>query len=82
VRGWKRLVAWAAAAVTVVAGLSTAPSSATRPHRPGARLIAALTHAEVSRFGPKDDQLYVSPGVYLASTGGAFEIDAIRRHGR
>jgi len=82
VRGWKRLVAWTAAAVTVVAGLSTTPSSAARPHLPGVRLIAALTHTEVSRFGPKDDMLYLSPGVYLASTGGAFEIDAVRRHGR
>jgi len=82
VREWKRLVAATAAAVAAVSGLSTTPSSAARPERPGARLIAALTHIEVSRFGPKDDTLYVSPGVYFASTGGAFEIDAVRRHGR
>jgi len=82
VREWKRLVAATAATVAVVAGLSTTPSSAARVHRPGARLFAALSHTEVTRFGPKDDALYVSPGVYFASRGGAFEIDAVRRHGR
>ena len=81
-RGWKRPVAWTAAALAGLSCLAVATNGDARPRHPGARLIAVLTHADATRFGPKGGGLYVAPGVYLAATGGAFEIDAVRRRGR
>jgi len=55
-------------------GLSASASSAAAPP-PTARLIAVLHQGTVDRFAG-DNELFITPGVYVASVGGAFEIDA------
>lgn len=55
-------------------GLAGSATSASAPP-PTVHLVAVLHQVNVDRY-TGDNQLYVSPGVYVASLGGAFEIDA------
>jgi hypothetical protein len=69
---WTRLLlvpVLAAIAVSIApeSGSSAVPT-------PALGLVAVLHKADVTRFG-RDTHLYVDSGVYLAATGGAFEID-------
>jgi Lysyl oxidase len=72
---------WARAlvvAVAIGAALSVPASSmASRPSPASLRMVSVLRHVDATRFGG-DTFIFISPGVYLAATGGAFEIDAIR----
>lgn len=72
---------WARALIVVtLAGLAlsvSASSTAAKSAPATLRLISVLQHVTADRF-PGDDQLYFSPGVYVAAVGGAFEIDATR----
>jgi hypothetical protein len=75
---------WVRALVVMsLVGLALSLASATTaarpspPNPPSLKLVSVLHHTNVVRYG-KDNHLYLSPGVYLAATGGAFEIDAVR----
>jgi hypothetical protein len=72
---------WARALViTSLAGLTlsvAASSTAARTGPATLRLVSVLHQVAAERFRG-DNHLYFSPGVYVASTGGAFEIDASR----
>lgn len=58
--------------------LSVASSSTAAKGGPSTlRLISVLKHVSADRF-KGDNHLYLSPGVYMAAVGGAFEIDAVR----
>ncbi len=75
---------WVRAVVVMsLVGLALSLASATTaarpspPSPPSLKLVSVLHHANVVRFD-NDNQLYLSPGVYVAATNGAFEIDAVR----
>jgi len=70
----KVLTAVGVSVAGVSLGLSAAASSAAAPP-PTARLIAVLHQSTVDRY-TGENELFLSPGVYVASLGGAFEIDA------
>jgi hypothetical protein len=52
-------------------------STAARPSPPSLKLLSVLQHTKVVRYNT-DSRVYISPGVYVASTDGTFEIDATR----
>jgi hypothetical protein len=81
VRTWNRRIVWAAAALAGVAGLGPTTESTAQAQQPSARLISVLTHVDAIRFAG-DGELQIMPGVYLAASGGAFEIDATRHAGK
>lgn len=58
--------------------LSVASSStAAKPGPPTLRLVSVLPQVSAVRFG-SGNHFYVSPGVYVAAVGGAFEVDAVK----
>jgi hypothetical protein len=72
---WVRaLVIAALAALTLTVAAS---STAAKPGPATLRLVSVLHQVNADRF-KGDNQLYLSPGVYVAATGGGFEVDAIR----
>jgi hypothetical protein len=60
--------------LATVAAVIPAATSQARPQPPGLRLISAVRHADVFRF-PGDPNLFIPTGVYVAPTGGGFEVD-------
>jgi hypothetical protein len=75
-----RRLGLAAGAVGLAAALLVIPSGAhAAPTIPGVRLMTAVSHVEVDRFGTNPN-LFISDAVYIASVNGAFEIDAVRHH--
>jgi hypothetical protein len=72
---WSRAVV----ALLFVALAATLPSTSTAAvSGPGSvRMLSVLSRVDAARF-TGDNHLYVSPGVYIASTNGPFEIDAVR----
>jgi hypothetical protein len=72
---------WARALVIAsLAGLALSVSSSSTAAKGGPatlRLVSVLHQVSADRF-KGDNHLYFSPGVYIAATGGAFEIDAAR----
>lgn len=74
---WMRAFAVIAALGTAVALPVT--STAARPTPPTVKLISVLKHATAVRYGDNKHLFLYSPGIYLAASGGAFEIDATRQ---
>lgn len=75
------LVALAAVAAIAISLCVGSTSTAALSAAPSLRLFSVLHRFSVARF-TGERQIQVAPGIYLASTGGAFEIDAVRtRHG-
>lgn len=56
-----------------------AASTAARPSPPSVRLMSVLKHATVVRYGTSTRLFLYSPGIYVAASGGTFEIDATRQ---
>ena len=67
------LLAAAVAVVPAATGQATSPT-------PGLRMLTTLHHVDVQRFG-RERALFIPTSMYVASTDGAFEVDATRRHG-
>ena len=55
-------------------GVVAAPGGNAASKTPGLRLISILDHVDAVQF--PDSDLFIPSGVYIAATGGAFEIDA------
>src|SRR5690348_749755 len=68
-----RVLAVAALGAAALLAPWSASSASSTP--PQLRLVTVLHQTNVERFDG-DNQLYVSPGVYLGAIGGPFEIDA------
>lgn len=69
----------AAALVATLCGVAAASSTA-RPKPPGLKLITVARHIDVIRF-PHSPYTYFQPGIYVAASGGAWEVDVYRRPG-
>jgi Lysyl oxidase len=63
------------------AALSVPLSSTAAGAGPASLRLISVLHRVVATRSEGDNQLYLSPGVYLAATGGTFEIDAVRGTG-
>src|SRR3954453_4347626 len=71
-----------AVATIVTAAIAVVPASSGQATAPpsGLRLITGFHHVDVSRFG-EEPELFFPVAVYVAPTGGAFQVEAVRHAG-